>query len=307
MPEQPVGEASSSKASRLALKEIRIEQGRFHITNETADARFDGDVTDFNLTIANIDIDPEDIGAHNNITAQFSSHVVLDGVAQVGGRMQTVRFADMRLSGTGNVRPVDPKTMTWSPAAALKLVISQGSTVGGHMTIGDAAGDHLQKLTKYGVDLRGIRIGGPLGQDLALTVLSQDQTLRFLDDAHLVLPDYEFTIKRDSWLDFANDNQGLQTRLHCGQALKEQIVRGVAARGVGETISRMIVEGLSDDRGNISFDLTITGSLSHPDVKPDIQLRVESLLGNDVQDKATKFLEKNEAVGGLLKGLLKKL
>lgn len=306
LPDQPVGESSPAKASRMALKEIRIEQGRFRITNETADARFDGDISDFNLTITNIDIDPEDIAHHNNITAQFDSHVVLDGVAKVNGQMQNVRFADMRLSGAGNVNPVDPRTMTWAPAAALKLVIKAGSTVGGHMTIGDAAGNNLDKLLKYGVDLRAIRIGGALSQDLALSILSQDQTVRFLDEAHLALPDYEFTIKRDSWMDFAKDNQGLLTRLYCGEALKEQIVRGVAARGLGETLSRMVVSGLSDDRGRISFDLTITGSLSHPEVKPDIQLRLESLLGNDVEDKAKKLLE-NEAVGGLLKGLLKKL
>lgn len=309
MPEAPVGEAAaakSNKATRFALREISIEQGRFRITNERADARFDGEMSEFSLSITDIDIDPDHLERHNNLVANFSTHVVLDGVAQINGQMQTVRFADMRLKGAGNVNPVDPRTMTWSPAAALKLVIAKGSTVGGHMTIGDAAGNNLDKLMKYGVDLRGIRVGGELAEDLALNILSRDQGIKFLEDAHLALPDYEFTIKRDSWMDFAKDDQGLLTRLYCGEALKEQIVRGIASRGLGETISRMVVNGMSDDRGRISFDLTITGTLSHPEVKPDIQLKVESLLGNDIESKAKKLLE-NESVGGLLKGLLKKL
>lgn len=309
LPQEPVGEASkssSNKATRFTLREISIEQGHFHITNETADARFVGEISELNLSITDINIDPDDIEHHNNLVANFSSHVVLDGVAKINGQMQNVRFADMRLQGSGNVNPVDPNTMTWAPAAALKLVIAKGSMVGGHMTIGDAAGDKLDKLLKYGVDLRGIRVGGEVAQDFSLSILSRDQGIQFLDDAHLALPDYEFTIKKESWMNLAKDDQGLQTRLYCGEALKEQIIRGVASRGLGEGISRMVVNGLSDDRGRISFDLTITGSLSHPEVKPDIQLRMESLLGNDIEDKAKKLL-KNESVGGLLKGLLKKL
>lgn len=306
LPEAPVGTGGSKADARLALEEISIEQGHFHITNETTDSRFEGDLTDFFLSITNIDIDPTDIQRHNNISVSFRSQVVLDGQAQLGGRMQDVRFAQMSLKGEGQVNPVDPRTMTWSPAALMKMAVASGSTVGGHMTIGDAAADNLDKLLKYGVDLRGIRIGGPLQQDLNLNLLLKDETITFQEDAQLALPDYEVRIKRDSWMNFAKDNQGLLTRLYCGPALKEQIVRGVSARGLGDNISRMVVDAVSDKDGRISFDLSITGPFSHPQVKPDIQLRLENLLGDDIERKAKKLLE-NENVGGLLKGLFKKL
>ncbi len=299
-------EQGQSRAARLALQEISIEQAHFRIANREADSRFDADLSDFNLRLTNIDIDPERIDQHNRVTVSFSSKVTLDGVAQVGGRTQNVRFADFKMRAEGEVNPVNPTSMQYEPAATLTMTVDRGSVLGGHMTIGDAAGKHLEKLEKYGVDLRAIPIGGPLTQDWVASVLFRDQELKFQGDTHMAFPDYEITVKRDSWMNFAQDRQGMLTRLYCGPALKEQIVRGVSARGLGDTISRMVVDGLSDDQGRISFDLTITGPLSHPEVKPDIQLRLESLLGNDIEDKA-KGLLKNEKVGGFLKGLLKKL
>lgn len=289
------------RAARLALQEISIESAHFRISNQSADARFDGEISDFNLSLTEIDIDPEDLGGHNHLKARLSAKVVLDGVAQIGGRMQQVRFADMRVNGVGDVNPVNPATMTWSPSAMLKLVIDRGSVLGGHMTIGDAAGENLDKLMKYGIDLRGIRIGGPLSQDLAVHVLAKDEQITFLDEAHLVLPDYAVTVKRDSWINFAKDDQGLLTRLYCGPALKEQVVRGVAARGLGDTISRMVVDGFSDDQGRLSFDLTITGTLSHPKVKPDIQRRLEGLLGGDIEEKAKGLIDTFKGLKGLFK------
>lgn len=290
-----------SQAERLALKEISIEQGRFRITNETSDARFDGEVSDFNLSITDIDIDPLDIANHNHLNVRMSSKVVLNGLAQIGGRMQEVRFADMKLNGEGDVNPVDPVTMQWSPTAILKLAIERDSVIGGHMTIGDAAGQDLDKLMKYGVDLRNIRIGGPLMRELSVNLLMQDQSIKFLEDAHLALPEYEVRVKRESWINFAADNQGLLTRLYCGEALKAQIVNGVASRGLGSTVSRMVVDALSDDNGQLSFDLSVTGSLSHPQVKPDIQLRLESLLGGDIEDKAKGLIETFKGLKGLFK------
>lgn len=289
------------RAARLALQEISIEGARFRIRNQSADSRFDGEISDFNLSLTEIDIDPADLGGHNHLKVRLSAKVLLDGMAALGGRMQQVRFADMTIHGEGDVAPVNATTLTWSPAAMLKLTIDKGSLLGGHMTIGDAAGDHLEKLMKYGIDLRGVRIGGQLAQDLAVHVLSKDEGVTFLSDAHLALPDYQVTVKRDSWMNFAKDDQGLMTRLYCGEALKEQIVRGISSRGINSTLSRMIVDGFSDDQGRFAFDLTITGSLSHPEVKPDIQRRLEGLLGSDIEDKAKGLIDTFKGLRGLFK------
>ena len=290
-----------ARVGRVILQEISIEQGHFVITNEGTDSRFNADISDFSLVLTGIDIDPADIANHNSVHARLSAKAVVDGAAQIGGRMQEVKFADMRLHGEGLVNPVEPTTMLWSPAAQMNLIIDRGSSVGGHMTIGDAAGQNLDKLMKYGVDLSAIRIGGVLAQDVNVSVLFRNESIRFLGDTLFALPEYEFTIKRDSWMDFAKDQQGLLTRLSCGEALKEQIVRGVASRGLGETVSRMVVGAFSDDRGRVAFDLSITGPLSRPVVKPDIQNRLEGLLGGDIEDKAKGLINNFKELRGLFK------
>jgi hypothetical protein len=212
-----------------------------------------------------------------------------------------VRFADMTLHGEGDVNPVDPATRMWSPAADLNLIIDRGSSIGGNMTIGETAGAHLDKLMKYGIDLSAVRIGGTFAQDVHAHVLYREQSLRFLDNAQFALPDYEYTIKRDSWMDFAKDQQGLLTQLSCGDALKQSLMQGIASRGINRTLSQLIVEGLSDSRGRLTFDLTISGSLSHPEVKPDLQVKLEGLLGNDIEGQAKGLINTFKGLKGLFK------
>lgn len=302
-PAAPVDAAHAAPqgSQRVPLREISIEQSRLRMRNEGAGARFAGEISDFNLYVTEIDIDPADLGGHNHLKVRLSAKAVLDGMAELGGQARQVRFADMTLHGEGDVNPIDPATLAWNPAATLNLVIASGSVLGGHMTFGDAAGGDIEKLMKYGIDLRGIRVGGPLQQELAVKALLRHQQMTFLDDAHLVMPDYQVTVKRDSWFDFAKDDQGLLTRLYLGEALKEQVVRGIASRGLGQSVSRMIVDAFSDGSGRLSFDLTITGSLSHPQVKPDIQVKLEHLLGGDLEQKARGLIDAFKGLKGLFK------
>ena len=296
----PVAEPQPT-ATRLSLQEISIEQAHFHIINQGVDSQFNADISDFNLAFTDIDIDPENLMAHNRLHVRLGAKVVVDGIAQIGGQARQVRFADMTLHGDGEVNPVEPATRMWSPAADLNLLIDKGSSIGGNMTIGETAGAHLDKLMKYGLDISAIRIGGTLAQNVNAHILYRAQSMRFLDDTQFVLPDYEYTIKRDSWMDFAKDQQGLLTRLSCGDALKQSLMQGIASRGINRTLSQLAVDALSDSRGRLTFDLTITGSLSHPEVKPDIQVKLEKLLGNDIEKKAKDLINTFKGLKGLFK------
>lgn len=288
-------------ATRLSLQEISIEQAHFRITNQGVDSQFRADISDFSLALTDLDIDPEDLTAHNRLHVRLAAKAVVDGVAKIGGQTRQVRFADMTLHGEGDVNPVDPATRMWSPAADLNLIIDRGSSIGGNMTIGETAGQHLDKLMKYGIDLSAVRIGGMLAQDVHAHMLYREQSMRFLDDTQFALPDYEYTIKRDSWMDFAKDQQGMLSRLSCGEAMKQSLMQGIASRGINRTISKLIVEGLSDSRGRLTFDLTITGSLSHPEVKPDLQVKLENMLGNDIEEQAKGLINTFKGLKGLFK------
>jgi len=78
-------------------------------------------------------------------------------------------------------------------------------------------------------------------------------------------------------------------------------VRGVASRGLGETISRLVVSAFSDDRGLVAFDLSITGPLSRPVVKPEIQNRLEGILGGGLEDKAKGLINNFKELKSLFK------
>lgn len=302
VPGPPAEEAPpQSNAERLALQEISIEQAHFKVSNQGVESQFNADISNFSIALTNIDIDPGDLMAHNKLHIRLAAKIVLDGVAQVNGQPRQVRFADMTLKGEGDVNPVDPDTRMWSPAADLKLLIDRGSTIGGNMTIGETAGAHLDKLMKYGVDISAVRIGGVLAQDVNAHILYRAQSLSFRDDTLFALPDYEYTIKRDSWMDFAKDQQGLLTRLSCGDALKQSVMQGIASRGINRTLSQLVINGLSDDRGRLTFDLTITGSLSKPEVKPDIQVKLEGLLGGGIEEKAKGLINTFKGLKGLFK------
>lgn len=302
-PATPAEQAQQQQAAseRLALQEISIEQAHFRISNQGVDSQFNADISNFSIALTDIDIDPNDLTAHNRLHVRLAAKAVVDGVTQIGGQARQVRFADMTLHGQGDVNPVDPATRLWSPAADLNLVIDRGSAVGGNMTIGEAAGPHLDKLRQNGIDISAIRIGGILAQDVHAHVLYREQSMSFLDDTLFALPDYEYTIKRGSWLDFAKDQQGLLTRLSCGEALKQSLVQGIASHGINRTLSQLIVDGLSDSRGRLSFDLTVTGSLSHPEVKPDGMMKLESLLGNGLEEKAKGLINTFKGLKGLFK------
>ena len=288
-------------AERLSLQEIAIEDAHFRITNQGVDSQFSADISEFSLALTEIDIDPNDLLTHNHLHIRLAAKAVVDGVTKIGGQTRQVRFADMTLHGDGEVNPIDPPTRMWSPAADLKLTIDRGSSIGGNMTIGETAGPNLDKLMKYGIDLSAIRIGGTLAEDVHAHVLYRSQSLRFLEDTRFVLPDYEYTIKHDSWMDFAKDQQGLLSRLSCGDALKQSLMRGIASRGINRTLSQIVVEGLSDSRGRLSFDLSVTGSLSHPEVKPELQVKLENMLGNDFEEKAKGLINTFKGLKGLFK------
>lgn len=291
-PVQPPAPPAPPKGggARVGLQEISLEKAHFRISNGGAESKFNADISDFSLSFTQIDIDPGNITAHNHLHLRLAAKAVVDGVTKIGGQVRQVRFADMTLHGEGDVNPMDPATLLWSPAANLDLTIDRGSTIGGNLTIGETAGQHLDKLMKYGIDISAVRIGGTLAQDVRAHVLYREQTMRFMDDTQFVLPDYEYTIKRESWMDFARDQQGLLTRLSCGDALKQSLMRGIASRGLGGTVSEFVVGLLSDSRGRLSFDLTVTGSLSHPEVTPDIVKKLNNIIGNDIESKAKGLL-----------------
>lgn len=298
----PAAAGAPRKPERIPLKEIRLEKARFHITNKAVASQIDAEIRDLDLHMDQIDVDPEDITHHNRIHARLTTKISVKGTAQINGRMQPVQFADVRLRGEGEIVPLEPTALLWKPAATLAIVFERGSTIGGHMTLGDAAGDKLNELASHGIDLSRVRLGGELTEDATANIFYDREALFFKSPARIAMPDFEFTVKQDAWINTTRDMQYMPLRIVFGPAIREPLVRGIADKGLGDTITRSILSIISDDRGNPFVDIVLTGSLSKPDPQLEMITKVEKL----IKGSGIKELLKDEGVGNLLKGLFKK-
>jgi hypothetical protein len=296
-------QAAPRRPERIPLKEISLEQANFHITNNAVASRIQADIRDLDLHLTEIDVDPDNLAQHNRIHATLKTRVTVKGQAEVAGRMQPVQFADVTIRGEGKVVPLEPASLLWKPEATLAIVFDRGSVIGGHMTLGDAAGDKLDKLKENGIDLSGVRLGGQLVEDAVANVFYDREALFFKTPARIAMPDFEFTVKQDAWINTAKDAQYMPLRVVFGPAIREPLIQGIAAKGLGDVVTRGIISLISDERGNPYMDLVLTGSLSKPDVQHELIGKIEKLF----RGSGVKELLKDENVGNLLKGLFKKL
>lgn len=297
-----------AKPERIPLREIHLEQATFHITNKAVAAQIDAEIRDFDLHLTDIDVDPEALSLHNRIHAQLKAKVSVKGMAQVNGQMKPVQFADASLHGEGDVKPLDPQTMLWKPAATLAITFERGSVIGGHMTLNDVAGDHLEKMLKNGIDLRNVRLGGPLAEDAVATIGYDREMIAFQQPTHIVMPDFELNIQQGGWINPAQDSQQMPMRVVFGPAIREPLIQGIAAKGLGDGITRTIVSMISDDRGNPYMDIIITGSLSHPQVEFKIVNKLDKFTGGAIGRLLENPQEAKELLNDLksLKNLFKR-
>ena len=297
--------APVEKPERIPLREIRLEKAHIHITNKAVSSQFEADIRDLDLVLDQIDVDPDDLARHNHIHATLKAKVQANGLAEIGGVMKPVQFADVSLHGEGDVTPLEPQTMLWKPAALLTLVFEAGSTIGGHMTLGDAAGNEMTKLLDHGIDLRPVRLGGTLAEEARASVSYDRETLSFREPARMVLPDFAFTIGQGAWINTVKDQQMMPLRLVFGPTVREAIVQGINNKGLPDFLTRGILSLMSDAQGNPYIDITLTGSLSKPEPQHELVNKIKNLGGGALETLISNPQEAKELLNGL-KSLFKK-
>jgi hypothetical protein len=291
-PPQVESKASEDPAPAFsyAVSSATIEKGQFNITSGTTRIT----IQDLDFKLTGIDVDKADLANHNRIQAALSTTIDITGMARIDGAVRPAELAHLVLSGTGDIRPYNPQTLEWQPLSKLSLTLAKGSVLGGHLTIGEAAGKELRKLQEYGVDLAPVVIGGPLMQD---TVVTGDFTRDIFINralARFIFPEYEVAIEPKSWFNASKDRHDIDLRLSTGPVLQERLRNGIAQAKLGESIAQALTKALSDDQGRMTFDIASSGSLSDPKVKPKT-------------DRVLKNLMSGEGLGDLLQGLFKKL
>lgn len=289
----PVQSGASEKSDpflAFALHAASLDKGQFEIRDGTTVIRISG----LNFNATGIDVDANDLANHNRINATLSAQVDVQGMARIEGTKRPAELVHLLLAGQGEIAPYHPVSREWKPYAKLKLTLAKGSVLGGHQTIGDAAGKDLRKLQEYGVDLGPVRIGGPLLEDAAVIGDFSDDRFVTRVQTRFLFPEYEVSIEPKSWVNAAKDRHEIELRLSCGPELQSRLTKGIAEAKLGDSIARGLTKALSDDKGRLTFDIESGGALSDPKVKPKT-------------DRVLKNLMRGEGLGDLLQGLLKKL
>lgn len=283
-------ESPPPSAFGFAVDTASIENGQLTIVSKDTTVN----IRELNFTLTGIDIDPRDLVNHNRMKAQINSLVNVQGMARIGGVKRPAELANLMLEGEADIIPIDVKTGLWNPTTYLKLTLAKGSTLAGHLTIGDAAGKELRQLQEYGVDLSPVRVGGPLLQNAVVDGGFLNNRFSLRVPAVFEFPEYEVVLAGKSWVNAAQDQHQIDLRLSCAAELQQRLQSGIAQAKLGESIARAVSKALSDERGRMTFDIKSSGPLSDPHVRPDT-------------DRVLKNLVRGEGLGDLLQGLLKKL
>ena len=277
----------------VVIDEARLEQGSFHQNNHRAHDRID--ITDFNLAISQVDVDPADLAHHNECKIDLTAHLQYKGRARVGESDQDVKKVDLTLETSSTLHPLNVDDGEFNPSGTLDLLIKKDSVLGGYGTFGDMAGkdkgmDRLKK--NFGIDVSNVTAGGPVQQDIHTTVKINGSRLEFTNDTPILFPDYTLTLGIGSWLDSAEDAQQLHLQFVPSDTLSKTVLDGVSTK-FGADFAKSAIDVFNDGHGHLAFDIDITGKLSNPKMQ----------MGG--QDKIIKNLLKGLDGGGLLKGLIK--
>lgn len=274
----------------FAVSNASIEKGSLTLQSSSTTVN----IRDLDFNLSGIDIDPSDLANHNRVTAKLSSQIQVEGMARIGGVKRPAQLANLKLAGDSVITPINATTGEWKPYSLLKLTLAKGSTIAGHITMGDAAGKEMKKLLEYGIDLTPVRVGGPLLEPVVVDGAFSSNIFSLLTDTKFVFPEYEVVIEKKSYVNAAADKHRINLRLSCGPELQTRLQAGVAQAKLGESLARGVIKALSDERGRMTFDIESDGSLSDPKIEPKL-------------DRVFKNLMKGEGLNDIFEGLLKKL
>lgn len=274
----------------IRVDQASLERASLHIVNRRNTTTTD--VKDLRFAIHDIDVNPADLANHNRCNLSIGGRIAVgDRIKLPDGEWREVSLFDVVVEGEGTVRPFDPQSGRWDAATTLQLKLKKDSVVGGYMKLGETGSRDLKKLEEYGIDLRDVTMGGPLLEDADIGVRFEEDRLTFLDDARFAMSEGELAVRKDSWLNSAEDEHEMQIRLWCGPKLRDQVAAGAQKLGLTKEQAESLIQALSDEKGTLFFDFQSTGKLSKPNPKPDMKRLLDRVLNN--------------LGGGLLKGFIK--
>lgn len=275
--------SAPEKTVSVNIKEALLDKTLIHIVDRKA--RNKRDIHDLRLRIYDVDIDPTNLAQHNQCRIEVSGRTEVIGRKKVGEENVDAQFANIPFSGKGSIRPFDPATGLIDPAAELELVLAKDAVIGGHLTMGEAAGKDksLKDLEKHlGLDLSAITIGGVLQQELTAKLKLAGARIEWMNDTRLVFPEYAIMMRQGSWSDSREDDSRMALQFMPADAISKQLLSGITER-YGDGVAKAVQQALALPEGGTGIDFVLTGPLAKPSVTPapdTMQRVINAVAGN---------------------------
>lgn len=294
VPDDNTASTTTEQSLSFSVKEALLDKTLIHIVDRKA--RNKRDIHDLRLRVFDVDIDPNNLAAHNTCSVAVSGRTEVIGRKKMGEENVDAQFVNVTFMGAGKIKPFNAETGLPELAAELEVVLAKDSLIGGHLTMGEAAGKDksIRELQKHlGVDLSGVTIGGVLQKDLTAKFKVEDTRVEWLQDARLEFPDYAILMRKGSWSDSSEDDSRMEIQFMPSAKISQQLIDGITGK-YGEGVAKAAKEAFTLPEGGVGFDIILTGPLAKPSVTPS----------PETVQRAVKAISNNSA--DLLKGLLGK-
>lgn len=302
--EPTTGETTDKSAVDFATvaSQIDLVNGSLEAVIEISGAT--ATIDNFSASLTNIDIDTANLGAHNQAAFQFSGDLTLR--AAPGEPASEGNLLAMKLSGLGQLTPMDPSSGAVDPSWSCDLTIHQGSSVN-TLPLANKLQEQLSGLGTGGIDLGDLRLSGDLLADSTTRFRYARGRYDFEQPLILAFTDTEIALAQNSWFDTGKNLHQIQGQVTASQELSAKIEAKIdqwlAKQGLSsETVRKMLFDSIKKD-GRISIRFVSEGDLKHP--KADIVTPLGNL--TDIISKGKETLNSLKDVGKkLLEGLFQK-
>ena len=232
--------------------------------------------TDVNLDLSDVELSPGDLETKNHAKIAVRANILFDHLES------GERFGNMMLQGSGDVRPVDPKTRKIEPAVDFQLEALVGTRLE-TAPLMHAVAKKLRDLEKYGIQLDDIKLGGDLVQPARLKGNYRDHQFTLTEDTTVDFSDYGFSLAEGSWYESEDGQHEFKTTLMAGPAITEGIIGSVdryvrrKVRFLPPDVFRRLIGDHFLKDGRFTLKLITKGDIGKPrvgfsDKLPDIDV-----------------------------------
>ncbi len=270
------------------INRMGLTHGRIEMLVQKSKQRLQ--ISDLNLIIGSIDIDPKDLAHHNRAALQFDTNVIISG-------QDNSEHAKLMIASSGNVKPFDPKTGYINPGIIYVIRLKQGSFISSLIAL-DQLKESLFALSRIGLNMEKITQKAELSKDTETGIAYKDGRAAFVHDLSFPTQHYDLYLRKDSWVDIINTNHRFNGHLILSKQASDSALAGVdqfiekqaatvAKKNVAidkKKVREQLLQGLVKD-GRIFLDFSSEGNIRKPVVKLSVTPpSLDAVLKDTVKD-----------------------